>query len=385
MLHCPEIVGGNASQLARSERTLGLDSRCIVIELNNFRYNVDQVLIPLGASRLRKELARWKLFWMALFCDVVHYNSGQSIMPSKLSLAGTAVKQLPWIIRPLYFFYVYCFELLDVRVLKAIGKAIVVTYQGDDARQGDYCRKHCAISIANDVGEEYYNSWTDQMKRCRIEKFQRYADRIYALNPDLLRVLPQHARFLPYANVDLNEWREVRSSNVMPVLLHAPTNREAKGTKYILDAVESLKRQGIQFEFFLVEGVSHREAKEIYRKADLLVDQLLSGWYGGLALELMALGKPVISYIRDEDLTFIPSDMRAELPVINATSSSIEDVLRHWLTVGPDKLAEHGRISRQYVEKWHDPLKIAAELKQEYQAILAGAHTSPIDPAQKAV
>ena len=33
----------------------------------------------------------------------------------------------------------------------------------------------------------------------------------------------------------------------------------------------------------------------MYAQADLVVDQVLIGWYGALAVETMAMGKPVIA------------------------------------------------------------------------------------------
>ena len=78
----------------------------------------------------------------------------------------------------------------------------------------------------------------------------------------------------------------------------------------------------LDFEFILIEGLSHSEARHLYQTADLLVDQLFVGWYGGLAVECMALGKPVICYIREEDLAFLPAQMRQDLPIINATAQN---------------------------------------------------------------
>ena len=77
-------------------------------------------------------------------------------------------------------------------------------------------------------------------------------------------------------------------------MLHAPSRRIVKGTKYILDAVEELKSEGLKFDFKMVEGMKNSDAKELYRTADIVVDQLRIGWYGVLAVEAMALGKPVI-------------------------------------------------------------------------------------------
>ena len=81
----------------------------------------------------------------------------------------------------------------------------------------------------------------------------------------------------------------------------------------------------------------------------------------------MALGKPVVSYIRDEDLGFVPAEMRDQLPVINATPESLYSVLRTWLTERRDQLPEVGRASRAFVERWHDPLKVAARTKADYE------------------
>jgi hypothetical protein len=46
-------------------------------------------------------------------------------------------------------------------------------------------------------------------------------------------------------------------------------------------------------------------------------------------------------------------------------------VVKEWLTIRKSEFQETGRRSREYVEKWHDPLRIANQLKKEYQKILA--------------
>jgi glycosyltransferase involved in cell wall biosynthesis len=179
---------------------------------------------------------------------------------------------------------------------------------------------------------------------------------------------------MPYAHIDLAAWRALpapKSVSGVPTVVHAPTHRGAKGTKYILEAVSKLQHEGVGFNFILVEGLPQSEARRLYEHADILVDQLLAGWYGGLAVELMALGKPVICYIREEDLKFIPEQMRRDLPTINATPATIYAVLKEWLTARRDDLPEVGRLSRTFVENWHNPLNIAASLKTEYEAILA--------------
>lgn len=379
VLHCPGIVAGNAQHLARAERELGIESWAVALVESPFRYETDEVLWDGKGSAVMREIRRWRLLWRALKgFDIIHFNVGQSIMPHWVSARGIpGIQPLSirkWLRRRAYNGYARLFDLRDLPLLKFAGKGIVMTYQGNDARQGDFCRANFEINPESEVEPGYYSSKSDSHKRFCINKFAKYADRIYALNPDLLWVLPPHAQFLPYSHIDLRDWRPVSYGNLdskVPVILHAPSHRGVKGTNYILDVVSRLKREGFTLEFRLVEGVSHTEARRIYEQADLLIDQLLCGWYGGLAVELMALGKPVICYIREGDLKFIPEQMRQDLPIINATPTTIYEVLKEVLTDRKYELQQVGRVSRTYVEKWHDPLKIAAKLKGEYEAIMA--------------
>ena len=57
--------------------------------------------------------------------------------------------------------------------------------------------------------------------------------------------------------------------------------------------------------------------------------------------------------------------------IIQATPATLYGVLKQWLTVRKGELSRVGQCSRTFVQKWHDPLKIAAGLKSEYEAIVA--------------
>jgi glycosyltransferase involved in cell wall biosynthesis len=329
VLHVPAAVGGHPPQLARAERELGLDSRCVTADGPPFGYEVDEVLFR--GNRLGREVRRWRLLLHALRkLDVVHFNFGSSLVP------------------PLYG---RLLELRDVSLLRRAGKPVFVTFQGDDARPG----------------------FRDEGRRRRtIDVFGRHADRIYALNPDLLAFLPERAEYLPYASVDPREWSVAEpSSNPVPVLAHAPSDRVRKGTKRVLEASHELRERGIDHELDLVEGVVRTEARRRLARADVLVDQLVVGWYGGAAVEAMALGRPVVAHVRDEDLAALPGDMAAELPVVRATAANLTDVLADLLTTQQQRLPELGRRSRAYVERWHDPRAIAARTKRAYEQAVA--------------
>lgn len=382
VLHCPLMTGGNPPQLARAERELGLESWSVAFRSDYTRYPTDEILWPAGDPLWRFEARRWKLLWRALRdFDVIHFNSGMSILPHWVPETAGALQGSPRFVRKAYQLYASLLELRDLPLLKRAGKTLVVTYQGSDARQGDYCREHFPINPFLDTDPSEFPPELDRHKRWKIETFARYADRIYALNPDLMHVLPSQTRFMPYAHIDLDAWAPAptptKTPSDPPVILHAPSHRAIKGTRYLLEALDRLKAEGVPFELVLVEGLSHAEVRALYERADLLIDQLLCGWYGGLATELMALGKPVICYLREGDLGFLPEAMRQELPLIQADPNSIERVLREWLTTRRQSLPERGRQSRAFVERWHDPGKVAAMLKADYEELAAAKGARP--------
>ena len=245
-----------------------------------------------------------------------------------------------------------------------------MTYQGDDARQGDSPKR-----ISKSQLRMRWMPAITPLKRTQpsdgILPTSRHADQIYALNPDLLHVLPTQAQFFPYGSLDLQVWKPVLPfPNEHFTILHAPRHRQAKGTHYIIEAVNRLIAEGFDIEFILVENMSHDEVQRVYERADLLIDQVLAGWYGGLAVELMALGKPVVCYLREGDLGFIPAAMRSELPIIPATPATLYDTLKLWLGEKRSELVVRGRQGRAYVERWHDPLKLAQELRDSYEQIM---------------
>lgn len=382
VLHCPEVVGGMAGELARAERALGADSWAVAFENSIYDYPIDEVLYAPATGRLKREWKRWGLLRRALTrFDVVHFNFGRTILPDRTTeLPGRG--RLGMLFRRLY---AGVFELRDVALLKRLGKAVFVTYQGSDLRQGDFCDRHFGPAFARELPAGFFSPETDARKRWRAAKLARLADGLYAVNPDLMNLLPPTAKFLPYGHIDPREWQPSPSpsSEDGPLVLHAPTHRGVKGTRFVLEAVDKLRSEGVRFRFQLVEGLPRHEARRLFEQADLLIDQLWLGWYGGLAVELMALGRPVVCNIRDDGLKFVPPGMADELPILRAEPGTLVAVLREWLTVRGGELPALGERSRRFVEKWHDPQDVARGLIEDYTAAVYGSdgthgtHTSP--------
>lgn len=349
VLHCPTDTGGNPWGLSRAERKLGVHSDVMVFRSSLYKYHADIDFNFKKKISLGREAKRWKFFQDAIKkYDIFHFNFAKSILDYP------------------YFFLDY----LELGTLKKFGKKIFFTFQGCDIRLRDYCLKNYSICACRKCG--IFNCFPSFIKRRRINKINNYADKIYVLNPDLIYSCPT-AEFLPYASVDINEWMPIlqRANNKKKLtILHLPTNRNIKGTKYILDAVNRLKKEGYEFEFLIIEKIPHSSLKEIYQnhKIDLVVDQLLVGWYGAAAVEAMACGVPVVCYIREDDLRFIPHQMKEELPIINAQPTTIYNVIKN-IIKDREILNSLSEKSRVYVEKWHNPIEIAKKVIKDYQKV----------------
>jgi len=336
ILHLPADVGGNALGLSRAERQLGLRSDVAVLAAGPFGYEAD-VRVDLDGKPLWQKLAaRTTLLARALReYDIIHFNFGQSLIP--IRVYGRVLNELP--------------------LIKRAGKTILVTFQGCDVRPKECCfcnQEHCRLE--------------NRYRAPNAARFLRYADRCFHLNPDLARWLPG-SRFVPYANVDPQELRPAGFPPLRDetVIAHAPTNRDVKGTRWVLEAVEQLRGEGLAVRLDLIEGVRHTEVLRRLRDADVVVDQLLIGWYGGFAVEAMALAKPVLCFIREE--TPADNPFGAELPIVRTTPDTLVMRLRE-LAVDREARAKIGAASRAFVELDHDPRRVARE-------VLSGLVTLP--------
>jgi hypothetical protein len=321
ILHAPSDVGGHAYQLSRAERSLGLESDVVVFGPSALGYGADRVVSIDGMSTPRRFVRRAGFLREAVGrYDVFHFNFGQPILA--LRTGGHVFNELGW--------------------LKRRGKTILVTFQGCDVRP----QERCVGCTREDCGRE------TSYRLPNAEAMLRHADRVFFLNPDLRDLLPG-ASFLPYANVDLEAVRPApfRESREI-VVAHAPTHREIKGTDHIVRAVDSLRSEGLPIRLDLLEGLTRDQVLARTAEADVVVDQLLAGWYGGFAVEGMAMAKPVMAYMDDRN------PFGDELPIVRTTQDSVTDDLRR-LANDPNARKEAGVAGRRFVEEHHDPVKVA--------------------------
>jgi hypothetical protein len=146
-------------------------------------------------------------------------------------------------------------------------------------------------------------------------------------------------------------------------IVHSSNHRRFKGTNFLIEAVEALKKEGLDLDLLLVERVPNREALTLYRSADLIFDQCLMGNFGYFALEAMALGKPVMCFIRHPELYLLHPD---ECPIINTHVSTLRDDLRA-IIFRRHELESIGRRGRSYVERYFSLNAFALRLSAAYK------------------
>lgn len=344
VLHLPADIGGNTWNLAQAERARGVDSRVLV---RSTAWSTGPADIRLDAGRLTPltvvSLATTFLNIRKKF-QIFHFNFGSTLLHS-LSLP---------------------FSQPELMLYPRTAR-VFVTYNGCDARQKFPTIARGGVSACAEpdcYGGMCNSGRLDARRRVGINRMAERAEHIWATNPDLLSFLPANlSSFLPYAASDLGMKPAWPADTGGPLrVVHAPTQRGAKGTAYVLEAFERLERErpGL-FKFDLVEGVPREVALERYRNADVLIDQLLIGWYGLTAVEAMLLGKAVCVFIREDDLVHVPGQMAEDLKgaVFNVTTATLADALCR-LADDRRMLVRKAQAGHAFAKRWHDPAYVAS-------------------------
>jgi len=211
-------------------------------------------------------------------------------------------------------------------------------------------------SVLHFLGSDIRGKSPDQLA------YARGADARIVGSYDALRWVPD-AHVAP-PGLDLRDYTPVPSEDRRrPVVLHAPSSRSRKGTEHVIAACE-----GLYVDLDIVEGLRHDEARRHYERADIVVDQLNAGWYGVFALEAMALGKPVLGYLREEAVRETERALGVEVPIVPVTKETLRERIAE-LAASADARRRIGAASRTYVEDVHDADKGADRLIGIYRSL----------------
>ena len=249
----------------------------------------------------------------------------------------------------------------DLPLLAKAGKKVVMQYWGSEVRR---------LSVARQFNRWVKTKVTDeQLIHDALRTVSTYVKHCIVSDYELFEYVKDYFKqvhVIPAA-LDLSQYSlqpSVRKPSRRPLIVHAPTSPEYKGTPQLVAAVKELETD-YDFEFQLVENMPHDEAKKIYERADVIVDQLLTGSYGLFSIEAMAMGRPVIAWISE----FMKGKYPLELPIISANPGTINERLR-WALEHRDELVQIGIAGRKYVEMYHDHNKIAVQILNVYRQMM---------------
>jgi glycosyltransferase involved in cell wall biosynthesis len=334
-------TGSQAGLFSKELRKRGINS--IAVTLPDWLYRETDQEFKNGHNLIQKVYAalfnfitKLRLFFSY---DIFHFYYGATLLPRQIDL-------------PFYRFF---------------GKKVVMEYLGNDVQGyqvsvNKYKWTNVFFMMSLEEGIIY-----DQKIARKLNFQNRFIDKKFVCAPLYSEFVPD-AQVLPLA-IDLQNLLQESLPKFDGIfnIMHAPTDRGFKGTSHIIKAIELLQLDGYSIKFNLVERMSHSQLLKEYKTCHLFIDQIMAGWYGTASVEAMALGRPVIAFIRSEYNEYI--DFGAKIPIINANPDTIYKVLKETLDKGIEYLRIKGDESRKFVEEVHDINCVTDTLVKVYRSI----------------
>jgi glycosyltransferase involved in cell wall biosynthesis len=356
------------SWMAEADRKAGFPSVSVTIHTRALRY---AIVRPEDFDRVfESETDRWDdLHWVAMIDLLRHADIWNAYYDCLFFKHTEPVR-----------------NTLAFRLIRFVGIRILVQPHGSDLLCiGPYSSRYGWPELAQVDYPEWDLTAQREVVEERVRLFARFADFLMAGDSLYEPVLPRSDLSLHPVPVDTESLvPHEPMARSTPVIVHAPNHRHVKGTAYLIDAVDRLRDRGFAFELRLIEGVPRHEALRLYADADILADQFIMGTYGTFALEGMALGKPVLTYLTSENL-LRPS---CSHPLVNTTPENLVEVLAVLHAV-PELRTRIGAASRASVVRYQSFEAMAAVWTQIYRHVwwrepLDLQSTPPYDPARTA-
>ena len=218
----------------------------------------------------------------------------------------------------------------------------------------------------------------DELQIPSFNVHRRYADFVFGngyYKPTCFSVTN-----IRYKSLDLNLWHpeiSIPKRFLLPPtrnlrILHGfyeggrtSDGKNIKGSRFVLEAIEKLRNEGCAVEYYYLQDVYSKDMRYYQAQADVVVDQLIYGWWGSMGIEAMGLGKPVVCYLRKEwkDFFYTVFPEYDALPIVEADTHTIYDVLKRLVTDDAFR-ASKGREARVFAEHHFDVRKNVRTLEE---------------------
>ncbi|MCA0431128.1 MAG: glycosyltransferase [Bacteroidetes bacterium] len=200
-----------------------------------------------------------------------------------------------------------------------------------------FCKQ---FNVPTEAFKDYLNEESFENKLKKIRIFERFAHCIFSV-PDQMSMAAQ-----PYFHLqlpfDVSKFIFKINSREIPIILHCPSNSNAKGSDIIVKVVNELKKEGYKFEFKYIKNIQHNDLLNELSNADILLDELFANGPGLLSFEAMASGCVSLTrYFNESPECFQP-------PVISVDSNNLKDKLKDVL-LNKEKTTELIIKGREYL------------------------------------
>ena len=333
----PGNTAGNAYYIARSLRSVGVKAKSFAYEKHVFGYDTDRVVLQFRSLRKRglvklinnrfilhpvNAFIRFFFFVSVLFrYDIFYFISPVTFFDSHWELAV-----LKFFGKRIAFFFPGCAEKDPYDELNRM-KYSFCWYCTDTKKQA-FCLCH-----------------QPDKKKARIRKFEKYADYIFS-RPSTSGYLlhPQKAWPMwlmtdpPRDPISLEKFKNGSAIRIM----HFPSHRELKGTKYVEAAISHLQdKYKIDYT---CRRMTNQEVLKNLESAHILIDQF-THTFGLLSVEGLSRGCVVICRLEKWARKSYP-----DLPVVSCNPEDLEETLTSLLK-DPERMAKIAQQSMEWYRK----------------------------------
>lgn len=255
-------------------------------------------------------------------------------------------------------------KLFDVKLI------FLPTGCHDDESKAEF-QKLDSGNVCDNCG--VWNRCSDDLNNLNFSRIRRYFS--MQIGQGAIDSTQFRMTHLKYKSIDLDLWspnlqippeHKIPATNNLRILHSAYLEksgrnwrgRNIKGSPFVLEAVKKLQEEGYPVEYFYIKDKPSNQMRFYQAQADIVVEQLIYGWWGSTFVETSALGRPVVCYLRKswKDFFFKTFPEYKQLPIIEADTSTIYDALKQ-LVVDADYRTRKGKESRQFAEQHFDPKK----------------------------
>ena len=226
-------------------------------------------------------------------------------------------------------------------------------------------------NICNNCG--FYDRCDDKLHNLNFARIRRFFNAVVGFGSVESSQFKKH--FVNYKSIDLKLWSPeiaIPSKLRLPAIknlriLHSTylensgrrwKGRNIKGSPYVLEAIEKLKAEGYPIEYYYITNKPSNQIRFYQAQADIIVEQLIYGCWGSTGVETMALGKPVVCYLRKDwkERFFMTFPEFKKLPIVEANTETVYEQLKN-LVKDAAYRREKGIESRLFAESFFDPVK----------------------------